>query len=372
MQIVHIIIGKLKGDKMNGIHRVVHNLLLSQLALGHQSVLWGITFNPVHDYPPREYQTRLFQDYGKFKLSSAIEETILEHPLDTVFHFHGGFVPQYYLFANYLNLLGYKYVFTPHGSYNLLAMKKNKWVKFFYTQIFEKFLIKRAKYIHFVGESEMAATKKITSYKDSILIPNGQKRAFKPRIFKPYDGNKKIIFGFCGRLKMRTKGLDLLLKGFSNFVRGSGVKAELHITGNGEDLNLLKGLVRSLELEGYVRFLGAKFGKEKAKFYASLDYLVLCSRNEGLPGVVLEASALGVPSIVSKETNMANYIEKYYAGIVLQENTPIEISRVLRKACILKEDRIWRNMCINAQNMIGDCFNWLTIAKRLMKAYETK
>jgi glycosyltransferase involved in cell wall biosynthesis len=60
-----------------------------------------------------------------------------------------------------------------------------------------------------------------------------------------------------------------------------------------------------------------------------LDYLILSSRNEGLPGVLLEALILRVPCINSKDTNIGSYMTDSFSGIMLKENAPIHIAREL-------------------------------------------
>lgn len=353
---------------MNGIHKVVHHIIEEQNKLGHNSVLWGISKNTRHDYPERTYITELFKDTGKFGFPEGMKTALLSLPKETVFHFHGGFVPQYYRVSAYLQLHGFKYIFTPHGSYNLLAMQKNQFLKKVYCRLFERLFIQRAKSLHFVGESEVGATRKIASFDQHFLIPNGQViNSDESGLLKRNEN--KVVFGFCGRLVMKTKGLDLLLKGFADFVHSNPVEAELKIIGDGKDRPLLEKMALELGLENKVHFLGKKLGKDKQAFYESLDYLVLCSRNEGLPGVILEASSLGIPCIVSKATNLGRYINRYYAGIVLKENTISNIGNALLKASYQKEENTIHKLGNNARNMISDCFNWNTITKKLMRVY---
>ena len=72
-------------------------------------------------------------------------------------------------------------------------------------------------------------------------------------------------------------------------------KVRLYILGDGELKNELEELVKKLELEEHVFFLG--FISNAHKFLRQCDLFVLTSLFEGLGNVLLEAMALGLPVI---------------------------------------------------------------------------
>ena len=72
-------------------------------------------------------------------------------------------------------------------------------------------------------------------------------------------------------------------------------KVRLYILGDGELKNELEELVKKLELEEHVFFLG--FISNAHKFLRQCDLIVLTSLFEGLGNVLLEAMALGLPVI---------------------------------------------------------------------------
>ena len=68
-------------------------------------------------------------------------------------------------------------------------------------------------------------------------------------------------------------------------------------------------------------FLALKHGEEKLDLVASLDAFIHCSRWDVLPAACLEAASLGRPLLVSRETNLAEYVERSGAGLVLDETS---------------------------------------------------
>lgn len=369
MKIVHVVLGKVNTNKMNGVNKVVDNLAKSQVGLGHQVTIWGITKNPIHSYPERNYATILFYDQSKFLLAKGVEQQIKKTEKGTVFHFHGGFIPQFYFVSKMLKKYGFKYVFTSHGSYNTVAMERSYWKKRLFIKLFDQSLVGHAKSLHFIGESEIEGAQKTFGFDNYALIPNGQ--SFEG-VMKTSNSlsNKFPVIGFCGRLDIKTKGLDLLFHGFSQYVNESkNNQIELWLIGDGPERKDLETLARKLGVQNQVRFWGSVFGEDKIELIKKLDFMMLTSRNEGLPGVVLEAAALGVPSIVSRETNMSKYLLKYNAGIALEDNTPAHIQEAIQTAINTRLSSRNKEFRSAAKSMIAEEFDWSLIAGKVVKMY---
>jgi glycosyltransferase involved in cell wall biosynthesis len=369
MEIVHIILGKANPNRMNGVNKVVNSLATYQTKKGTKVSVWGITKNPIPDYPKRNYETVLFQETSKLFLPQGIKKAIHKKDHTTVFHFHGGFILQFVLIAKLILKKGGQYVFTAHGSYNAIAMERSSWKKKLYISLFEKTLVENAKAIHFIGESEIIGAKKLFQLKNYQLVPNGQNVEEVAIPTHSKNENPFPIFGFCGRLDVKTKGLDFLVKGFAQYLAANGDKGELWLIGDGAGRAVLEGMAQNLDIVNQVKFLGSLYGKEKIEKMNQLDYFMLTSRNEGLPGVVLEASVLGVPCIVSTATNMGNYITHHEAGITLSENNPATIAQAMQKATSWKSNGEIKRISENAKQMIQNQFNWKTIVQNLEPLY---
>jgi glycosyltransferase involved in cell wall biosynthesis len=370
VQIIHVVLGKANPERMNGVNKVVNSLATFQTNLGYNAVVWGITKSVEHNFPPRNYETRLFTDRGKFVLDPDVERCLAALTSPVIFHIHGGFIPQFYAFVKQLVAHGKDYVYTPHGAYNAVAMQRSSLKKKLYVSLFESYIVSRAKCVHFIGESEVLGAEKVFGKIDFSLIPNGQNTKELRNDFRSVNDITKPIFGFVGRLDIRTKGLDILFKGFSRFLSRSQGTGELWVIGDGRERGRLDALCRTLGIQNHVRFFGKRFGDEKLNLMANMDYLCLTSRNEGLPGVVLEASALGVPSIVSAETNMGSYLTDNEAGLCLSKNRPEELCNALWLAYRWQLSGKKKQLGANAYAMVSEVFNWNVIAKQLIDVYE--
>ena len=87
------------------------------------------------------------------------------------------------------------------------------------------------------------------------------------------------------------KGFDSLLKAFKLLKN----EYRLYIIGDGKEKDNLVNLAKKLKIIDRVSFLG--FQDNPYKYMAQADLMVLSSRYEGFPNVVLEANALGLPVV---------------------------------------------------------------------------
>ena len=370
MEIIHLILGKANPQRMNGVNNVVHQLATHQTLLGQHVQVWGITPSPEGSFPDRNYETRLFQSYSnKFRIDHKLVKAIRETSAETMFHLHGGFIPEFYHAVKILRAADREFIFTPHGSYNTIALEKNHFVKSLYFPLFEKSVLSSAKMIHFLGKTEYEAVEKLIPGTHKILIPNGQDLNELKFTYTQMPKNSGTVFGFCGRLTAYTKGLDLMLEAFSRFKQDENSEGELWLIGDGEDRQLLEQRVEALGLKQHVTFYGASYGEEKLNLIANMDVFLHPSRNEGLPMSVLEASALMIPCIVSEETNMAAYIRDFDAGIALPANTSWDLYRAMKQAVREISDRKWEQKRMQARKMVQSEFDWQNIARQLLKAY---
>jgi glycosyltransferase involved in cell wall biosynthesis len=91
------------------------------------------------------------------------------------------------------------------------------------------------------------------------------------------------------------KGADLLIDAVAR-LRADGKPVTLTLAGDGEELEHLKAQVQRLDLAEAVRFIGhvkARYGFSKGKL------LVVPSRGDSMPYVVIEAAAAGIPMVAA-------------------------------------------------------------------------
>jgi glycosyltransferase involved in cell wall biosynthesis len=181
-------------------------------------------------------------------------------------------------------------VYTPHGGslhYPLETLKGK-----FYSQL-ERALMNSTDL--FLFESAFARD----TYQRTVGTPEGlvhcvfngvSAEEFDP-VVKADDATDIVYVGEFRHIK----GADLLIDAVAQ-LRTDGKPVTLTLAGDGEELDALKAQVQRLGLGDAVRFIGhvkARYGFSKG------NLLVVPSRGDSMPYVVIEAGAAGVPMIAA-------------------------------------------------------------------------
>ncbi|UTY55785.1 glycosyltransferase family 4 protein [Massilia sp. erpn] len=106
-----------------------------------------------------------------------------------------------------------------------------------------------------------------------------------------------LRLGFVGRLNP-VKNLGLLVAGMRQLVAEGERGVHLTLIGDGEQQAELAQLVRSWQLDAYVRLAG-RADDIPALLNREIDVYVQASHNEGCPAAVIEAMACAVPVLLS-------------------------------------------------------------------------
>ena len=368
MKIIHVVLGKANPERMNGVNKVAYQLARHQYEMGYDVSVWGFANSLEHNYPPREFTTRLFQQrFSKFGLDPNMANAVRNLSSGAVIHLHGAFIPDFFHLSRLLYKRGIPYVYTPHGSLTAAAMQQSKWRKKAYFSLFEKRLIRNAKSVQLLGEQEFSYLHQLIKIDHKVLIPNGMDLSELP-VLPERGEHLELVFNFCGRLDTYHKGLDLMLQGFRLFLK-KGHLARLELIGDGKDRPVLEQLARDLGIEKQVVFHGAKYGEEKYRLMAQGDVFLHTSRMEGFPMAVLEAAALGLPCLTSEPTNINSFIREYRAGFPLRELGPAQICEAMETALDFFKTKKLQEKGENARRMVQEAFDWKRICGELVKTY---
>lgn len=373
MKIVHILLGTANPESMNGVNKVVHFLATEQQRAGHDVEVWGLTHNP-NRLPSHksDYRLRLFPvTKSRLALAASLKSALKALAGDVWIQLHSVFVPEFRAIAAVLNRRDIAFGITPHGGYSQQVFKRGVLRKAAYYILIESGVVRRAKLFHAIGLSEVGDIRRIAPQARVALVPNGQEQLRRPpslhRGFQHDD--QRPIFVFCGRLAMEHKGLDLLIEGF-HLYRQAGEKGTLWLIGDGQDRAVLEGLASRLRLGASIRFHGAQYGDEKLALISSGDAFVHTSRWDGVPTAALEGAALGLPLVVSQETNLGDAVSESHAGVVLRKNTPEDIAAALLHVSKLMVQGNASAMGTNAARMVAEHFSWSSIANLLITEYQ--
>ena len=134
-----------------------------------------------------------------------------------------------------------------------------------------------------------------------------------PRIARRRSGGP-IRLLCVGRLTP-AKGQVLLVQALAK-VRARGLDATLTMVGHGPDKERVHATVRSLDLESRVRFTGALRPDQVCLEMAAADVFVLPSLAEGIPVVLMEAMASGLPAISTPVNGIPELISHGECGLL--------------------------------------------------------
>lgn len=357
MEIIHIVLGKANPERMNGVNKVVYQLATKQVNFSVKASVWGITQDTVNNFGERNFETQLFlKQRNPFAISKELKDALIQKKNKAVFHLHGGWIPVFYTLAKLMYKNHIKFVFTPHGAYNTIAMKRSFLTKKIYFALFEKSVLLTASKIHCIGKSEVNGLRRIFDNTKSILLPYGYENIKVRTIENPV--NENIVFGFVGRLDIYTKGLDTLIKAFAKFIKNEP-QAQLWIVGDSKERNFLEKIIQVKSLEKKCILLGSKFGLEKEELLQKMDIFVHPSRNEGLPLSVIEAASYGKPCIVTDATNIGSQIVKYSAGITIYTQSSSQLCEAMKKmSSVWENPESYKEMQQNAIKMVEENYNW--------------
>ena len=133
-----------------------------------------------------------------------------------------------------------------------------------------------------------------------------------------------------GRLTIE-KGFEHLIRAFAQVIKEH--PAHLVILGEGKERCRLQGLVNQLGVKEWVHLPG--FEKNPYKYLAHSTLFVLSSLYEGFPNVLLEALALGVPSVATRcPTGPEEIITDGVDGILVPPANESALADAIRRALL--------------------------------------
>lgn len=152
-----------------------------------------------------------------------------------------------------------------------------------------------------------------------VRIPTGF--ACEGSVSGPAKSGGACTFGILGRLSSE-KNHALFLEAAAALHR-RGVAAGYLIGGDGPERAAIQERIRALGLRGAVELAGYV---PTGAFFRRIDALVLCSRMENLPLVVMEAMARGIPVIATHVGGLPDLVEEGATGRLVPPGDPARLA----------------------------------------------
>ena len=205
-----------------------------------------------------------------------------------------------------------------------------------------------------------------TSHFDPKLFSEEQKQELKNSLgIKPED----FVFVFVGRL-VKDKGINELINAFSQIRKFANSQiCKLVLVGTFEtelDPLLLETLK---EIETNPNIISVGFQKDVCPYFSISDCLVFPSYREGFPNVVLQAGAMGLPSIVSDINGCNEIVENGHNGFII----PVQNQEKLHEKMLflLQNSEKRTEIANNSRKKIVENYERNYIWNEILKEYNT-
>lgn len=193
----------------------------------------------------------------------------------------------------------------------------------------------------------------------------------RPEVEEMSKGIKKegiFTFIFVGRI-VGDKGINELVSAFAELHK-KYEKTRLLLVGRFEkELDPLKAeTLNVIDKHISIESLGPKYGDELLAYYAASDCFVFPSYREGFPNTVMEAGAMGLPSIVTDINGSREIIIDGKNGVIIPSKD-VEALYHAMEEMITNSDKT-KEYADNAREMIASRFERGFVCKCLYDFYE--
>lgn len=265
---------------------------------------------------------------------------------------------------------------SPHGMLDPWALEHSQWKKLLMGVLFDRPMLRYAKCIHALCESEYESIRAYGLKNPVAIIPNGIDL---PASFGKRLSRKRKRLLFLGRLHPK-KGIPALLQAWSRLHRNNSDAWQLIIAGwdqNGHGQEL-KTLCHKLKLNAVeylhggdfgpaeIAFVGARYGEEKAELLRQADAFILPSLSEGLPMAVLEAWAAQLPCLLTPQCHLPIGFEAN-AALRIEPDADSIHAGLIRLFSMPETERL--SMGCRARALVQTYFSWFRIGRELQQVY---
>lgn len=156
-----------------------------------------------------------------------------------------------------------------------------------------------------------------------------------------------------GRLAS-AKGQRVLIEACRQLV-AAGRPLQLVLVGTGPDEAGLRATVAAAGLNDCVRFTGALNENEVRAWYGRANAFALASFAEGIPVVLMEAMASGVPCVTTRITGIPELIRDGIDGLLVSPSDASEMAAAL--ACLMDDPDLRTDLAVSARQRVQEKYD---------------
>ena len=193
------------------------------------------------------------------------------------------------------------------------------------------------------------------------VIPNGVSMSQFKSKDRNWDPARLLIVGRV----VYQKGIDQLLNALAGLL---DLDWDLTVVGDGPQREPLEEMAHQIGIADRVRFLGWKSKGDLVGRYQEANLFVYPSRHEGMPNVVLEAMATGLPVIASNIAGNEELVLHGKTGLLVQSDDLSGLREAIRELILAPGRR--RKMGATAQKRVEEQYTWANTATQYIEVFE--
>ncbi len=198
-----------------------------------------------------------------------------------------------------------------------------------------------------------------------------EKFSRRPEVMAMANGlrrNDVFTFLFVGRI-VGDKGINELVEAFTRMQR-ENYKIRLLLVGRFEEnLDPLKSVtLEMINNNSAIEYVGAQYADDLLAHYVASDCFVFPSYREGFPNTVLEAGAMGLPSIVTDINGSREIVVNGKNGVIIPSKDTGALYKAMKDMVIDKTNTAY--YASQARQMIADRFEQGFVRQCLYDFYE--
>ena len=216
----------------------------------------------------------------------------------------------------YLNYIyqGFKFIYVVRSHNIDKYLTEKKWIARLILKKVDK-IVGVSKEISATINSEFETTKALTIHNS---VEKLSERHNESDYEEPY-----VLF--LGRIDDTVKNLSLLIEAYK-LSKLSNHSVRLYIVGDGEDKEMIQRQINSFQLQEHLKLYS--FTTNVYSILKNALFLVLTSRHEGFPRVLIEALSVGTPVIsVNCQSGPSEIIHNEINGLLVENHNPVVLAQ---------------------------------------------
>lgn len=192
--------------------------------------------------------------------------------------------------------------------------------------------------------------------------------SFTPR---KLDANSPVRIATIARL-VEKKGVEYGIRAVAKLAKVNR-KIEYNVIGDGPLKEELQQLIQELNVSNVVKLLGWKQQQEVVEIINNTNILLTPSvtsqdgDREGIPVVLMEAMAMGLPVVATKHSGIPELVEDRVSGFLVSERDVDALAEKL--GYLIEHPEVWTEMGLAGRRCVEECYDINKLNDQLVNFY---